>query len=414
MRFWLMLLLLILSRVLNGQCDLQLVGVDLIEGTVTVAFNNTTNCGGSGGPDGVSEIQFGFQALDEDCNAMNVGWDFPTGLSTSSTNNHPGWIYSATTTEDAFNWTNLYDESVDPPYYAGEVVDFPIYNVYQSTDGGVWYQMEDLLGYWIDEGYSIQVVIWQISYGPTMYAADGGWAEVGVNGDGTSWGSGLYEDANFLDNWLIVGPCGDCVPEVIVDSVYVELPGDTIYVLETDTVVEYDTTYIYLTDTVVVNDTSYITLTDTVYVTEYQVDTLVVVDVDTLYYTLTDTLYITDYQVDTLRTYEYTLLNVDCNTGLPCTPLEQDCPVYIPNSFTPNNDGENDTWGAVTDSFCWDEWLLTVYSRSGEEVWVSTDPDEVWLGGDEYYVPDGVYTYKLVCTSLGDGLIINGHVTILR
>jgi len=460
-----MLLLLILSRILNGQCDLQLVGVDLIEGTVTVAFNNTTNCGGSGGPDGVSEIQFGFQALDEDCNAMNVGWDFPTGLSTSSTNNHPGWIYSATTTEDAFNWTNLYDESVDPPYYAGEVVDFPIYNVYQSTDGGVWYQMEDLLGYWIDEGYSIQVVIWQISYGPTMYAADGGWAEVGVNGDGTSWGSGLYEDGNFLDNWLIVGPCGECVPEVIVDSVYVELPGDTIYVLETDTVevlvtdtlvvteldtvevlvtdtvVEYDTTYvqlppdtvvvidtlpvpinwyfydttyIYLTDTVVVNDTSYITLTDTVYVTEYQVDTLVIVDVDTLYYTLTDTLYITDYQVDTLRTYEYTLLDVDCNTGLPCTPLEQDCPVYIPNSFTPNNDGENDVWGAVTDSFCWDEWFLTVYSRGGEQVWVSTDPDEVWLGGDEYYVPDGVYTYKLVCTSLGDGLIINGHVTILR
>ncbi len=401
-RFWWMIFLLLLSKLLNGQCDLELLGVDLIEGEVTVAFNNTTNCGGTGGPDGVSEIQFGFQALDENCNAMNVGWDFPFGLSTSGTNNHPGWVYSATTTEAVSNWTNSYDESVDPPYYVGDTVSFPIYNVYNESSGGIWYNMENILNYWIDEGYSIQVVIWQISYGPTMYAADGGWAEVGPNGDGTSWGSGLYEDGNFLDNWVVIGPCGDCVPEVVTDTVYVELPADTIYVLETDTV--YVTEY----------DTSYITLTDTVYVTDYQVDTLVVIDVDTLYFTLTDTVYLTEYQVDTLRTYEYSLLDVDCNTGLPCTPLEQDCPVYIPNSFTPNNDGENDVWGAVTDSFCWDEWLLTVYSRSGEEVWVSTNPDDVWLGGEEYYVPDGVYPYKLVCTSLGDGLIINGHVTILR
>ena len=401
-RFWWMIFLLLLSKLLNGQCDLELLGVDLIDGEVTVAFNNTTNCGGTGGPDGVSEIQFGFQALDEDCNAMNVGWDFPFGLSIPGTNNHPGWVYSATTTESVSNWTNSYDESVDPPYYAGDTVSFPIYNVYNESSGGIWYNMENILNYWIDEGYSIQVVIWQISYGPTMYAADGGWAEVGPNGDGTPWGSGLYEDGNFLDNWVVIGSCGDCVPEVVTDTVYVDLPADTIYVLETDTV--YVTEY----------DTSYITLTDTVYVTDYQVDTLVVIDVDTLYFTLTDTVYLTEYQVDTLRTYEYSLLDVDCNTGLPCTPLEQDCPVYIPNSFTPNNDGENDVWGAVTDSFCWDEWLLTVYSRSGEEVWVSTNPDDVWLGGDEYYVPDGVYPYKLVCTSLGDGLIINGHVTILR
>lgn len=399
-KFWWMIFLLLLSKLLNGQCDLQLLGVDLVEGTVTVAFNNTDNCGGTGGPDGVSEIQFGFQALDADCNAMNIGWNFPSGVSIPDDSNHPGWVYSATTTEASSNWTNSYADSVDPPYYAGDTVSFPIYNVYQESSGGIWYQMEDILNFWIDEGYSIQVVIWQISYGVTMYAEDGGWAEVGPNGDGTSSGSGDYEDDNFLDNWVVIGPCGEPVPEVIVDTVYVELPADTIYVLEIDTLV--------------VTDTLYVTSTDTVYLTDYQVDTLVVIDVDTFYFTLTDTLYLTQYQTDTLRTYEYTLLDVDCDTGLPCTPLEQDCPVYIPNSFTPNNDGVNDVWGAETDTFCWDGWLLTVYNRNGAEVWVSVNPDEVWLGGEEYYVPDGVYPYKLVCTSLGDALIINGHVTILR
>lgn len=459
-----------------SQCDLEIVGVDLVEGTVSVSFNNTTNCGGTGGPDGVSEIQFGFQALDGDCNAMNVGWDFPTGLSTSSTNNHPGWLYSSTTTEDPFNWTNLYDDSVDPPYYAGEVVDFPIYNVYQSTSGGIWYQMEDLLAYWIDEGYSIQVVIWQISYGPTMYAADGGWAEVGANGDGTSWGSGLYEDANFLDNWYIIGPCGECVPEVVTDTVevfvndtiviteldtietlvtdtvveydttYVQLPPDTVETLVidtlevfvTDTLVIndtipvainwyfYDTTYIYLTDTVVETDTLYVTLTDTLYTTDTlivtQLDTLYVdiidtlyVDVtDTLYVTLTDSVYIPVYQADTINIYEYDMVEVDCSTGEPCINPFSDCEIYIPNSFTPDNDGVNDYWGAVTDDSCWLSWSLKVFSRSGEAVWESYDPNDIWLGGDEYYVPADVYIYMVQCEGYGEAYIINGHVTVVR
>lgn len=427
-RFWWMIFLLVLSKLLNGQCDLELLDFDVYEGTVTVAFNNTENCGGSASPDGISEIQFGFQALDADCNAMNVGWDFPTGLSIPDDNNHPGWLYSATTNESISNWTNNYEDQIDPPYYTGDTVTFPLDNVYQETNGSMFFQLLDCLQYWADEGYSIQAVIWQISYGPTMYAADGGWAEVGPNGDGTTTGVGLYEDEDFLDNWVVVGPCGNPLPAVVYDTVYVELPPDTIYVLETDTVVEYDTipipinwyfydtTYIYVTDTLYLTeyDTVYVTLTDTVYFTEYQVDTVTLVEVDTLFITSTDTLYLVQYQVDTLRTYEYSLLDVDCNTGLPCTPLEQDCPVYIPNSFSPNNDGNNDVWGAVTDAFCWDEWLLTVYNRNGAEVWASTDPDGIWLGGDEYYVPDGVYPYKLVCTSLGDGLVINGHVTIFR
>jgi len=205
----------------KGQCDLVLTDVNLEEGTFTIDFVNTTNCGGTGGPDGVSEIQIGFQALDPEngCAAMNQGWTFPSGITIPDNSNHPGWIFSSTSTESPTNWSNLYTDEIAPPYYAGEVVTFPLYNQYQNdcSEGAFWStyltcQLQDALQFWVDEGLSIQAVIWQISYGQTMYAEDGGWAEVGANGDGTSYGVGLYEDENFEDNIFIVGPCADPSP----------------------------------------------------------------------------------------------------------------------------------------------------------------------------------------------------------
>lgn len=431
-----------------AQCDLELLEADLIQGTVTVAFNNTENCGGESSPTGISEIQFGFQAVDADCNAMNQGWDFPSGFSLNGDNNHPGWAYSPTTMDTPTNWTNLYDESVEPPYYTGDTVVFPIFNSYQSdcVDGpfanGMYCQLEGVIGYWLDQGLSIQVVIWQISYGPTMYAEDGGWAEVGANGDGTNVGSGLYEDQNFLDNWIVVGPCGDPLPEVIVDTVYVELPADTVIVLETDTVyveLPADTVIVLETDTLVVleYDTAFIELPpDTLYVTNY--DTVVEYDTitvpinwyfyDTTYIYLTDTLVVTEqvyvtqydtvywtvYESDTVYTYEYDMVEVDCATGLPCVEPMPECPIYIPNSFTPDNDGVNDVWGAETTSSCWQSWSLFLYSRSGELIWVSDNPDDVWLGGDEYYVPNDIYVYRVECSGFGNAYIIHGHVSLIR
>lgn len=195
-----------------AQCDLQILQFDVNANTITVAFNNTQNCGGSAGPTGIAELQFGFQAVDADCNAMNQGWDFPWGLSIPDNSNHPGWVYSATTTESPTNWTNLdvwaeYD--LEPPYYTGDTVTFPLDDFYQNNSGSMFSTLPDVFDFWLEQDLGIQAVIWQISYGPTMYAADGGWAEVGVNGDGTFWGSGVYDDQNFMDNWVQV----NCMPQ---------------------------------------------------------------------------------------------------------------------------------------------------------------------------------------------------------
>ena len=407
-RLWLLLLWFPVAG--YAQCDLEILDVDLIGGSVTIAFNNTENCGGTAGPDGIAEIQFGFQALDDDCNAMNQGWDFPFGFSIPDESNHPGWIYSATTTESATNWTNLYDESIDPPYYTGDTITFPLYNQYQSdcVDGPfaaqLYCNLEGCIDYWLSLDLSVQVVIWQISYGPTMYAEDGGWAEVGPIGDGTATGNGVYDDDNWQDNWVIVGPCGEPLPEVIIDTVYIELPPDTVVITEYDTIPVAINWYFY--------DTTYIYVVDTIYVTEYLTDTVFVVNEITNY----DTIFWTTYETDTIYLYEYDLLEVDCDTGYPCLHPLSECPIYIANSFTPNNDGVNDAWESETPSGCWSEWNLSVYSRAGDLIWEGLDPDDVWLGGDEYYVQDGVYVYVLKCTSSfsSDSYLINGYVTLVR
>ena len=411
MKRWLLLLYFPLSS--YAQCDLELLDFDVVAGTVTVAFNNTENCGGTAGPDGIAEIQFGFQALDDDCNAINAGWDFPSGFSISDGSAHPGWIYSATTSESSNNWTNLYDDAIDAPYYTGDTVVFPIYNSYQSdcVDGPyaaqLYCNVEGCIQHWLSLGLSIQVVIWQISFGPTMYAEDGGWAEVGANGDGSNWGSGVYDDQNFEDNWLVVGGCGEPLPEVIVDTVYIELPPDTVIVLEydttyiyvTDTVVEYDTTYIYVTDTVLEYDTVYVQLPPiTVYDT-------ITVPINWYFY---DTTYVTI--VDTI------VVEVDCVTGEECLEVIE-CPVYIPNSFTPDNDGVNDSWRVVATEDCWDNVEISVYSRWGDMVWLSNSLEKQWDGGyTRSMVRDDVYSYRFIARNKYTYQWVErlGHIVVLR
>ncbi len=465
------LLFLFLPCISYSQCDLELLDVDFVQGTYTIAFNNTENCGGTGGPDGVAEIQIAFQALDpeNDCGAMNQGWAFPSGITIPDDNNHPGWIYSATSQESNNNWTNLYSDEIDPPYYTGEIITFPLYNQYQldcvngSFANNLSCQLQDALQFWIDEELSIQIVIWQISYGPTMYAEDGGWAEVGPLGDGTSAGSGIYDDDNFLDNWLIYGPCGEPFPEVIIDTIYVELPcdttyielppdtitivePDTLYITEYDTIIQidtlpvpinwyfYDTTYIYVElppDTVVITDTLTVIeiVSDTIYV-ELPPDTVTITDTEYIYET--DTIYEVEYiyQIDTIyetiidTIIEYTFIEIDCATGLPCSDLGFDecdpLTVYIPNTFTPNNDGVNDAWEVILDSNCWTDIILQVYNRWGDPVFESYDPYYLtWDGsnmGDGYYVPDGTYYWVFSGRKINSAVVeeLGGHVTIFR
>ena len=109
------------------------------------------------------------------------------------------------------------------------------------------------------------------------------------------------------------------------------------------------------------------------------------------------------YTTDTITEYILQEIWIDCVTGLECIeePPGFDCEltnIYVPNTFTPNNDGINDIWKPMYNSDCWIDIEYTIYNRWGNVVFRGLN-DEVWNGSmmnGDYYVADGVYTYTLV------------------
>jgi gliding motility-associated-like protein len=96
-----------------------------------------------------------------------------------------------------------------------------------------------------------------------------------------------------------------------------------------------------------------------------------------------------------------------------------DPPLYIPNVFTPNNDGVNDVWRVVTNSDCWREFHVSIFNRWGGCIWQTSDPDDFWMGegsGATHYVPDGVYVYLVQGVGYDPNLWIDqtGHLTLFR
>ncbi|MBL8011760.1 MAG: gliding motility-associated C-terminal domain-containing protein [Flavobacteriales bacterium] len=98
------------------------------------------------------------------------------------------------------------------------------------------------------------------------------------------------------------------------------------------------------------------------------------------------------------------------------------CPasIYVPNTFTPNADGINDTWGPVGKNVATLE--LIVFDRWGGVLWQTNDPMDQWDGtahGAE--VPNEVYVWKMRYRFVDDeqgGVGMEqermGHVTIIR
>lgn len=79
---------------------------------------------------------------------------------------------------------------------------------------------------------------------------------------------------------------------------------------------------------------------------------------------------------------------------------EMELMLYVPNAFSPNNDGVNDAFLPLGQAFGAQDYLFQVFNRWGEVIFSSTDPDEPWLGQDqrgdgEHFVKDGVYGWSV-------------------
>lgn len=96
--------------------------------------------------------------------------------------------------------------------------------------------------------------------------------------------------------------------------------------------------------------------------------------------------------------------------------IDPDFMFYVPNTFTPNNDGKNDMFRGYGLGVKWDTYQLFVYNRWGEEIFYTNDIDHSWDGNFKgKAVPDEVYVWKIVLyDQLGESHTYRGRVTLLR
>ena len=87
--------------------------------------------------------------------------------------------------------------------------------------------------------------------------------------------------------------------------------------------------------------------------------------------------------------------------------------VYIPNAFTPNGDGINDTWKPeFGDTLNVKDYNLEIYDRSGIQVFQSSNPN-VWWDGLPF---DTIYVYRfyMKCRGYNEAIVKSGSITVIH
>ena len=95
--------------------------------------------------------------------------------------------------------------------------------------------------------------------------------------------------------------------------------------------------------------------------------------------------------------------------------------VFVPNSFSPNDDGLNDIFFPVLSGFNLNEiqFEFGIYNRYGERIFYSQDPEQAWIGnafGNEYYAQIDGYTWtlRIITSSFSEPIELTGSVVIIR
>lgn len=90
--------------------------------------------------------------------------------------------------------------------------------------------------------------------------------------------------------------------------------------------------------------------------------------------------------------------------------------LFIPNAFTPDNDGVNDFFFVKGHDLRYFE--FTIFNRYGDVVFKSYDMTEPWDGSHQrggHYVPAGIYPYQIVAIGNRENMIeYKGAITVVR
>ena len=91
--------------------------------------------------------------------------------------------------------------------------------------------------------------------------------------------------------------------------------------------------------------------------------------------------------------------------------------IYVPNTFTPNGDGINDTFGPVSRDLSDDFYEFTIGNRLGKVFFKSNTVDEKWDGTfNGKLVQDGVFIWSLTYLFKGEIEVMTkeGHVVVAK
>lgn len=94
--------------------------------------------------------------------------------------------------------------------------------------------------------------------------------------------------------------------------------------------------------------------------------------------------------------------------------LTKEIKLYVPNAFSPNGDGLNDTFEAIGSFF--GAFRMLIYDRWGSVVYETTDPQKGWDGTlNNAPLEQGVYVYRIEASEPeGKTFVKTGSVTLLR
>jgi gliding motility-associated-like protein len=107
--------------------------------------------------------------------------------------------------------------------------------------------------------------------------------------------------------------------------------------------------------------------------------------------------------------------NVGCGSSSSAARVIVYKDVYIPNAFTPNNDGKNDKFGVIAaDNYR--KFSLSVYNRWGQLLFKTNDINKEWDGKFGGVIQSsGVYIYYLeILTASNKKVTRKGSLTLIR
>lgn len=107
------------------------------------------------------------------------------------------------------------------------------------------------------------------------------------------------------------------------------------------------------------------------------------------------------------------------DTSSAIVEINPDLGIWVPNSFTPNEDGVNDLFIPIFYGFVVAEYNFQIFDIWGVKVFETNDPSEAWNGNfhnGEHFTKDGIYNWKMFVRMPEEPIIHgqSGSVTVLR